>query len=70
MVLVCHVISQDHVTKGWSNIMCRRPSWQVTSFPTCANCTSGDIMILGCHVISQDHVIKGLCDFIAGAYQR
>ena len=23
MVLVCHVISQDHVTKGWSIIMGR-----------------------------------------------
>ena len=21
MVLVCHVISQDHLTKSWSNIM-------------------------------------------------
>ena len=21
MVLVCHMISQDHVTKGWSNII-------------------------------------------------
>ena len=23
MILVCHVISQDHATKGWSNIMGR-----------------------------------------------
>ena len=33
MVLVCHVIPQDHGTKAWSNIMGRSPSWQVTSLP-------------------------------------
>ena len=26
MVLVCHEISQEHVTKGWSNIIDRSPS--------------------------------------------
>ena len=31
MILVCRVISQDHVTKGWSNIMSRSPSRQATS---------------------------------------
>ena len=30
MILVCRVISQDHVTKGWSN-MSRSPSRQATS---------------------------------------
>ena len=34
MVLVSHVILQEHVTKGWSNIMGRSPSWQVTSLPS------------------------------------
>ena len=33
MVLVCHKISQGHVTKGRSNITGRSPSWQVTSLP-------------------------------------
>ena len=26
MVLVCPVMSQDHINKRWSNIMARRPS--------------------------------------------
>ena len=34
MFLVCQVISQDHMTKGWSNIMGGSLSWQVTSLPT------------------------------------
>ena len=33
MVLVCHVISQDHMTKEWGNIMGRSPLWQVTILP-------------------------------------
>ena len=32
MVLVSHIILQDHVTKWWSRNMGRSPSWQVTSF--------------------------------------
>ena len=31
MILVCHVISQDHVIKGKSNIISRRPSRLVTN---------------------------------------
>ena len=34
MFSVCHEISQNHLTKGWSNIIGRIPSWQVTSFPS------------------------------------
>ena len=30
MVLVCYVISQDHLTKGSSNIIGRHPSREVT----------------------------------------
>ena len=33
MVLVCHKISQGHVTKGRINITDRSTSWQVTSVP-------------------------------------
>ena len=33
MVLVCHVISQDRMTKRWSNIMGESTSWKVTSLP-------------------------------------
>ena len=31
MVLVYHVISEDHGTKGWSKIMGRNPSCKATS---------------------------------------
>ena len=34
MILVCHMISQDQVTKGSSNIMGGSPSCQVTSLPS------------------------------------
>ena len=34
MVLVCHVILEEHVIKGWSNIMGRGKSRQVTSLPS------------------------------------
>ena len=33
VILKVHVISQNHQTKGWSNIMSWSPSWQVTSLP-------------------------------------
>ena len=34
MVLVCHVILQDHVIKGCSNIMSVNPSWKIISLPS------------------------------------
>ena len=34
MVLVCHWISQERVTKGWNNIIGKSLSWQVSSFPS------------------------------------
>ena len=47
MVLVCHVISQHHVTRGWSYILGRSPSWQVTSLQSLlAIDTVGEIMEL------------------------
>ena len=33
MPLICHVISQEHMTKGWSNIV-ESPLWQVTGLPS------------------------------------
>ena len=33
MVLVSHMVLQEHVIKGWSNIMGRSPSWKVSSLP-------------------------------------
>ena len=34
MFLVCHMISQDQMTKGWRNIMGKSLSWQVTRLPS------------------------------------
>ena len=54
MVLVCHVISQDHVIKGLCDFMGRAPS-RLSYHPArlCGNRQSGssDIMIFVCHVI-------------------
>ena len=46
MILVCHVVLQDHVIKG------------SCSFVAVGNV---GIMVLACHAISQQHVIKGSC---------
>ena len=58
MVLVCHVISQHHVTKGSGNMV--RPSRLVTVPPSVVVLVTA---VAGCdgfvyHVISKDHVIK------------
>ena len=31
MILVSYMISQDHVTNGWSKMLGGRPSWEVTN---------------------------------------
>ena len=67
MFLVCHVISQDHMTKGWNNIMGRSTSsYQLAKSDGYRDCGSGyiNIIILGCHVISEDHVMEGLRYFM------
>ena len=55
MVLVCHVIWQDHITKGSSNLSGHHP----TKFGGHRHCSIADIMVLIRHAISQDHVMKG-----------
>ena len=67
MILVCHVIFEDRVTKGSSD-MGRSPpkiSHHFAKFYGHRHCGSGNILVLVCHVISQDHVIKGSCDFFS-----
>ena len=64
MVLVCHVISQDHVTKGSSN-MGRCPSRLSHRY-----CGSGYISIVVWLVISQDQVIIWSCDLIDRSHSR
>ena len=68
IVLVCHVISQDHMMKQACNTTGKSPLRQVTILQNLAAIfASGVIMILVCHVISQDHVIKRSCDFMGGS---
>ena len=57
MILVCHVISQNHVTKGSSNFMGGNHSGH-------RHCDCGNMIVLVCYLISEDHVTKGSCDFM------
>ena len=67
MVLVCHMILQDHVIKALYNcgksppIVSHHPAWSGDH----GHCGCGDIMVLVCHVILQDHVTKGSGNFIS-----
>ena len=57
MVLFCHVVLQEHVTKGPSSNMARSPSKLVTILPSLvAICTESVDRMAVCHVISPDHV--------------
>ena len=67
MVLICHVISQDLLTEGASNIP--RSPFKVSHHPAKfgghRRCSIGDVMVLVCHVIWQDHMIKRSYDFMS-----
>ena len=72
MVSVCHVISQDHVTKGLTNY-----GWKllkVSQYPTkfCGHrhCGGGDIVVLVCQVILQELVTKRSSNFVGGSRSR
>ena len=59
-ILVCQVISQDHLIKWSFDFIGRSPSsYHPAKFCGYRHCGSGDIMVLVCQVISQDHSIKG-----------
>ena len=65
MVLICHVISQNHVLKRSFDVMGRRRSWEVTIVQSLVGIgTLVEKTFLVCHVISKDHVIKGACAFM------
>ena len=65
MLLVCHVILQDHMIKEYSNIMGENSSWQIPNLPCLVAIGTVKVkMILVCHMILQEHMIKGSCDFI------
>ena len=67
MILVCHVVLQDHVTKTPGNFMGRSPSsHHPAKFGGHNHSGSGDIVLV-CHVILQDHITKRSYDFIGGS---
>ena len=49
LVLICYVISQDHMIKGPCGVIVRSP---------CSAKFGGYRHVLVCHVISQGHLIK------------
>ena len=65
MVLVCHMILQDHVIKGSRHFMGRSPP-RIAKFGNHRRSDSGDIAFLVCHLILKDHTIKGSFDYMGG----
>ena len=63
MVLVCHVISQDHQVPI-------KVSYYPAKFGGHRHSDSGDIVVFVFHVILQDLVIKESCDFICRSSSR
>ena len=65
MILVCHVIFQDHMFKALCDLMGRNPLTQVAIL---SNVVAIATLIVGiflvCHVILQDHVTKASSDFL------
>ena len=67
MLLICHVISQDHVIQRSSDFLGRiKVSYHPARFGSCR----GDIMIFVCHVTLKDHEIKPLNDFMVMSPSR
>ena len=65
MVLVCHMILNDHVTKGSNSLMSQSFSKLVTKVQWSHYCGVGD-NDFSLSLILQDGVIKGSCGFMAG----
>ena len=61
MLLVCHLIKQDHVIKESIDYKNIDPN---VKFGGLRHCRSRDIMVLVSHVIQQDHVTKWSCEFM------
>ena len=61
MILVCHVVSQNHVIKESFDFIGKgiKISYHPAKIGSHIHCDSWDMMILFCHVILEDHEIKG-----------
>ena len=59
MLLVCHVISQDHVIKESSDFISRSPvSYHPAKYGCYRHSGRGDIMVFVCSMTLQEHVTK------------
>ena len=73
MILVCHVILQDHVFKrlfdfiAWESFIL---SHYPAQFGGHGHCGSGDIMVLVCYVILPDHMTTESGNFIGRSHSR
>ena len=63
MVLLCQLVSEDHMIKKLS-YMDRSPSRLVTIVSSLVAIGIIVVILLVCHMISQDHVIIWSCDFM------
>ena len=65
MILVCHVITQNHVIIWSCEFIDRsRSSHHPVKFCDNRHFGSGNIVVLVRRMISQDHVIQDSCDFM------
>ena len=72
IILICHVISQDHLIKDDATSRQELIKVRYHSVKFGGHRHSGivDIVILVCHVISLDHAIKGSCAFTGRGLSR
>ena len=71
MILVSPMTSQDHVVKGWRDIIGETMVIHHNAkFGGLKHCGIGDIKFLICQVISRDHMIKGPSYFIVRSPSR
>ena len=67
MLLICHLILQDHMIKRSYDFMSRslstlNVSHHPAKFGSHRDCGSEDVMDLVCHVVLQDRETKESCD--------
>ena len=65
MILVCHVIWQNHVIMWLDGYESMKVSYQYTAkYGGNGLSHSGDLMVSVCHMILHDRLIKAPCDFV------
>ena len=72
MILVCHVILQDHVFRVKSPFEQElfTVNYHLAKFSVHRHPNSGDIVVLVFQVVSQNHLVKGSFDFMGKSSSR